>query len=168
MLQYIYAWGLSRVQEIVIVIVKLYERNFNVVVVISSTALAAPTHRAEKGGLNRGTQPTKTLTKTEHHSPESLKSSQSQIKLVVELASVYGGGEARYRDKEFIHYDAANALVQPCKTSFLSRRTGLGPSSGSIHGYPLVARSGSVVGRKIARPRNVLNGRLWACQRRGP
>ena len=35
-----------------------------------------------------------------------------------------------------------------CKTSFLRRRTG--PSSGSIHGHPLVAGSGSVAARKIA------------------
>jgi hypothetical protein len=35
-----------------------------------------------------------------------------------------------------------------CKTSFLRRRTG--PSSGSIHGHPLVARSGSVAARKMA------------------
>lgn len=34
------------------------------------------------------------------------------------------------------------------KTSFLSRRTG--PSSGSTHGHPLVARSGSVAARKMA------------------
>lgn len=35
-----------------------------------------------------------------------------------------------------------------CKISFLRRRTG--PSSGSIHGHPLVARSGSVAARKMA------------------
>lgn len=35
-----------------------------------------------------------------------------------------------------------------CKTSFLRRRTG--PSSGSTHGHPLVAPSGSVAARKMA------------------
>jgi hypothetical protein len=135
---------------------RLYERNFNVVA--SSSPTTPP-----KTSIGRRRRPKSWNTASQNATVVlKLKLPVVEVKFVVRTARrasssvmVLWNREQVLGGSSRIHYLTMRptrlysiSYTPSCKTSFSRRRTG--PSSGSIHGHPLVARSGSVAARKMA------------------